>query len=232
MATTQTIINRSLRLLNQLSSGESPTVDESNDALMSINAMLDSWRNDRLMCYAIQTQNIPIANGNQTRTIGPTGNLVTSRPVEVLSAYVLNNNFSYDVRILNEIEYAALPDKQTTSNWPDHIYYQPSMPNGTLFLYPIPTATSTLVVLTRTVITDLALIDTIAMPPGWEDALAFNLSIRLAPEYQAAVSGEVREMAVRTLAAIKKQNSRPLKLYTELPYLAGRNRSNIISDRP
>ena len=89
MATTvNLIITRALRLLSQLNSGVQPTISEQGDALSTLNAMIDSWRNDRLMCYALQEEAIPLTQGVATYTIGPTGALVTTRPVKIESARV------------------------------------------------------------------------------------------------------------------------------------------------
>jgi hypothetical protein len=232
MATSTTLIDRALRILVQTNSGESPTTQERTDALEALNAMLESWRNERLMCYAIRTENLTLVSGQSSYTIGPAGNLVTTRPVEILSAYVLNNNYSYDVRMINQFDYAAICAKTSSSTWPEFAYYQPSMPTGTLFVYPVPTSGSTLVLLTRTPVLALSLGETIDLPPGWKDAIAYNLAIRLAPEYQAPLSSEIVGIARETKNNIKRMNSTTIKAYTELPILVGQYRSNIITDEP
>jgi hypothetical protein len=232
MATSTTLIDRALRLLVQTNAGEAPTTQERTDALEAMNAMLDSWRNERLMCYAIRTENLTLVGNQASYTIGPAGNLNTTRPVEILDAYVLDNNYSYPVRMIDEYEYANIRAKASTSTWPDYAYYQPSMPTGTLFVYPVPASGSTLVLLTRTPVLAFALGDTVSLPPGWEDALAYNLAIRLAPEFEATVTPDVMRIARETKNNIKRMNSTPLKAYTELPYLVGTYRSNIITDEP
>ena len=64
MATVQVVIDRAYRLLGQLNLGESADSTESANALIAINALLDSWRNESLMCYAMHDQSINLANGN------------------------------------------------------------------------------------------------------------------------------------------------------------------------
>jgi hypothetical protein len=232
MATSTTLIDRALRLLVQTNAGEAPTTQERTDALEALNAMLDSWRNERLMCYATRTENLTLVANQSSYTIGPAGNLATTRPVEILDAYVLNNGYSYDVRMLNQLEYAAICAKASSSTWPEFAYYQPSMPTGTIYVYPVPTTGSTLVLLTRTPVLAFALGDTVTLPPGWEDALAYNLAIRLAPEFQATVTPDLMQIAKETKNNIKRMNSQAIKAYTELPILIGVYRSNIITDEP
>lgn len=233
MATAQTIIDRSLRLIGQIGAGLSPTADETADALEALNAMLMSWRNDRLMAYAIQTQDITVSASDTNVTIGPSGDLVSARPVRVENAYAVIDDMTYDVRILNENEFAAIPDKTAQSDWPDRIWPQMTFPDVTIWLYPIPTTTSTLRILTRVPLTEFSTAaTTVSLPPGWEDAMAYNLAVRIAPEYETEASPTVKEMARSTIKSIKIINSRPQKLYTELPVLVGQYVANIITDQP
>lgn len=233
MATVLTgIVTPALQHLEQVPSGGTPSTEEQADALIYLNQLLDSWRNERLMCYAIQDQSISLTTGQTTRTMGPTGNLVTTRPVEIQAAYVVVSNQSYDVAILNENEYAAIPDKTATAPWPSKIYYQPSMPDGTVYMHPVTSGSSTLHVLTRTPVLAFAAIgDTVTLPPGWERALAFNLALEMAGSFGKQPSDFVVAAARQSKMMIKRANTRPLKLYTELPYLVGQYRHNILTDR-
>lgn len=232
MATFQTIADRALRLLGKLDAGSSASTQETADALISCNAMMDSWRNERLMCYAMRDESITIASTNTTKTVGPSGDLVSTRPVSIEAAYIVASNISYGVDIIDEEQYAAIPAKTSVSSWPDRIWYQPSLPNGTIYLYPIPNASSTLHIITRTPFTAFAAsTDTVSFPPGWEEALATNLAIAIAPEYETDPRASVVKMATDSKANIKRANSRPIVAVTELPMLVGSHRSHIISDQ-
>ena len=234
MATVQTIINRSLRQLGQIATGQSPTASESNEAFIAINAMLGSWFNEKLMVYAIVDISIPIISGNTTRTIGASGNVVSTRPPKLESAYVIYSTTSIPVEIINDDQWSAIPEKTATSSYPTKIYYEPDYPNGTIYLYPVPNGSSTLHVMTWTPLTAfVALTDVISLPPGYEDALAFNLSVMIAPEYEIGKAPDVIvEMARTTKANIKRVNARPVKAYTELSALIGSDRGNIITGQP
>ena len=230
MAAVSVRIDRAVRLLGKLNLGETCTTDEYANNLISLNAMLDGWRNEKLMCYTMQDESVTLAATNNTRTVGPSGNLVTTRPVEIQSAYIIYSNVSIPVKILTDQEWADLPDKISTSTYPNRLNYKPDMPNGTLYLYPVPNASSVLHLITRTpVLAFSAVTDTVTLPPGWEDAIDTNLAIRLAPEYKTTASPEVRQMAVTSLASLKRINSRPTKTTTELGALFGRHHSNILT---
>lgn len=235
MATAATIIARSLRLLGQIPSGGTPSTEEYADGLTAVNAMLDSWRNDRLMCYARRDESLTMVVAQSSYSIGPSGDLSTTRPVRIDDAYVVYGTLSdANIRILSDEEWDAIPDKTATSTWPNRINYRATMPTGTLYAYPVPNAASVLHLLTWTPLTVFtAITDTVSLPPGWEEALASNLAINLAPEYETEPRPSVIKLATDSKAGIKRINGKPIKAYTELPYLVGGTRhANIETDAP
>jgi hypothetical protein len=232
MATAQTLIDRSLRLIDQLNSGESGTAQESADLLIELNDILDMWRNENLMCYAMQDETIPLVSGNTTRTIGPSGNLVSVRPTQINDAYIVYQNTSVPVHIIEFDEYAAIPDKTVTSSYPSVIYYKPEMPDGKIYMYPLPDTSSDLHVLTLTPFTAFASLATSAsLPPGYEAALVGALAVRAAPTFNKDPKPSVIQMANNAKRLIKRTNARPLKQTDELFAIGRQHRSNILVDR-
>lgn len=230
MATVSTIIDRAIRLLGETGAGEYPTAQEYADALVALNDLLDDWRNERLMVNAIQDETVTMVAAQSSYTIGPGGDLSTTRPVRIEDAYVVSSTTSIEVRMIEEDEYDALPDKTSTSTWPRKALYRPTMPTGTLIVYPVPTAASALHIKTWTPIAAFAAItDTISLQPGYSKALAANLAIELAPEYETDPRQSVVKMAIDSKANIKRVNVRPIKGTSELARLVGPRRSNILT---
>jgi hypothetical protein len=232
VATAQTILDRALRLLHQIPTGGSSVGSQASEGLIALNAMMDRWRNDRLTTYALQEETVPLTASSTSKTMGATGDLVTTRPEVVLGAWILDNNISYPVRILDtREEYSSIPDKTVTSSWPDKAFYEPTYPNGTLYYHPAPDASRTMKVLTEVPVTSFAAVGTsIALPPGWEDAMAFNLAVAWAPEFETQPSPEVSRLAAETLGAIKRVSQRTLKMDSGLVGLIGRPlRANILT---
>lgn len=226
-----TIIKRAMRLLGVLPSGGTPTTDEYADALEALNALLDSWRNEKLMCYAFRDESITPVASQSNYTIGDTGDLATNRPVAIESAYVISSAVSYPITMRNELEYAAITSKASTADIPTDAYYNPTMPNGTLWVWPVPTLTTpTIHIITRTPMLAFSTTATTAqLPPGWEEAMATNLAISIAPEYEREPSATVRKMAMESKANIKRINARPLKSFSELGVLLGRSHTTILN---
>lgn len=226
------IINRALRLLEQIGSGETPTDDEYTDALNVLNSLVMSWRNDKLMCYAMQEETLTLAAGDPSYTVGGPGDTVPVRPVSIDRAWIVDGDISYEVAAMNEAEYAAIPAKTTQSNWPDRFLYRPGMSSGTVIVYPVPDAVRTMKLLTRVPLTEFSTIDSsYSLPPGWDRALGYNLAIELAPEYGVPVPPAVAKGAVESIAAIKRANkyAQPSRVATELGAMFAGGRGNILS---
>ena len=235
MATVQTIVDRGLRLIGQLPSGVSATSAETADGIITINAMLDSWRNDKLLCFAYQVEALTLANGTASYTVGTSGNLNTNRPVEILNAYIVASGISYEVLPMSETEYAAISQKTTTADWPSRFLFRPSIASSqaTIIVWPVPNAARTLDLTTRVVVSAFAAAgDTITLPPGWEDALATNFAVRAAPEYEVQASADVKGMAKEALAGIKRSNisAQPRRMLTELGVMFSPGKANILTD--
>jgi hypothetical protein len=228
VSTVQGICDRAGRLLALPDSGQSLTPAESADALVALNAMVSSWRNEALTCYSVRDESLTL-DGSTTYSIGPSGDLNTDRPIELVGAYVVLSGVSYPCRLIEAAEYAAIPVKATTADFPTEVYYQPTMPTGTLYPYPIPPS-GTLHLLTRTPVSTFALTDTVSLPPGWEDALAYNLAVAIASEYMVQPSPLVVKMAATTKGNIKRANARPLAVSSDLARMIGRGRPNILTN--
>ena len=231
MATGQTLVDRASRLLGLINSGESPTSAESADALIAINSMLDSWRNDRLMAYALQNETLTMAASQASYTIGPSGDLDTVRPVSIESAFMREGNIDYPVRVIDAEEFNSIPDKTSTSNLVQFVYYEGTMATGTLKVWPVPDTTNVLHLTTRVPFTALVLGTTVSLPPGWEEAIATNGAIAIAPEFQASPSPSVVKMANDSLKGIKRTNSKPVIAKSDFRLMFSSRRSNIESDQ-
>lgn len=229
MATSTTLIKRAIRLLQE---GRDPDDDELSEGLEALNAMLGTWANDGLLCYAVRDESFDLSAGTASYTIGPSGTgLVTTRPVSIEGAYVVVSNVSYPVRVLETPqEYAGLPTKTQQADWPQAVYYEPDMPDGTLFCYLVPNQTVTLHILTRTPVGTLALGDTVSLPPGWEDAIAYNLAIALSSEYENEPKQSVVLNARNTKRALRKANTIPIVPAPALSWLRARRIVNILTD--
>lgn len=231
MATAQTIIDRALRLIGAIASGESPTAAESNDGLTALNAMVASWQTEKLNVYSFVDTAFTLVNADSSYTVGPAGNFaLTPRPPKIDQIFVRANGIDYQVEMIDYERWNAIPDKTSESDIPIYAYYEPTLPTGTLQLWPVPNMAYSLHIVTWTSLAELAsLATTITLPQGYERALAYNLAVEVAPEYEKQPAPSVQAIAMESKAAIKRVNNRPMLMNSELGYIVGGQRSNIFS---
>lgn len=208
MATVQTLINRAHRLIGAVASGEAPTAQESADALVALNAMFDSWGVDTTLCYAFEEKSVNLTPGDGTVTLGSGGD-ITTRPVEIEEIFVRVSGIDYPVKLIGATRWAQISDKSLQASIPEKAYYEPSYPLGVLNLYPVPNTVSSLHVLLRVPFTTFGAVgDTVALPSGWERAIAYNLAVEIAPEYEKEVPMMVSKIAEDSLLIVKRVHKR------------------------
>lgn len=231
MATAQTIVERALRLIGATESGETPTAGELADGLTALNDMIESWQTDRLTVFAYVDTAFTMVNGDNSYTVGPSGNFnLTPRPSKIENIFIRANNIDYPVDLVDQEKWFSIPDKTVSSDIPNKAYYEPTMSTGTLQVWPVPNAAHSLHIVTWSPVSSFASLSTsVTLPQGYARALSFNLAVEIAPEYQLAVPANVQSIALDSLAMLKRANQRPINAYTELGSMVGQSKSDIYS---
>ena len=198
-----------------LASGESPSANESNDALSALNDMIDSWSTQQLLIPNQTREVFPLVASQQTYTMGVGGNFATSRPMQIVRALIQLTNETPVVElgldILTMEQYASVILKGTTSVFPLSLYSDNANPLTNISVWPVPTSsTNNLVLYSWKPLSDIASLTTaLSLPPGYQRALRFNLALDLAPEYGKTLSAANTGIAASSIADIKRMNHRP-----------------------
>lgn len=212
------LIKRAYRLIGVYSIGETPTSDEAVDGLAALNAMLDEWTTEQLMAYAKTLDSIPLTAGLATYTLGATGSIVTIRPDTISeTSYIESQGVSYPLDIFTLEEYNALPQKSISASVPTALWYNPTFPNGTLTVYPVPSAVSTLKLWSIKPVSYVNLTDEVALPPAYENAITMNLACHLAIEFGVAPNPTLMKKAALAKSKIKRKNYEPSILEVHYP---------------
>lgn len=204
------LITSSMRLIGVLASGETPTSEEANDALEVLNDLLEEWAHEELMLYRQLPVQVSTSPGVQAYTIGTGGVWDVVRPLEISGGYATISGTDFQVEAItadqwNAIDQKTAPDQSTIS-----LYYDPSYPLGTVYLWPVPATALQITLITHMQFSQLVSIsDSIAVPPGYKKALRYALAVELAPEYGVAPSDVVVATAVSSKGKIKVTNSQP-----------------------
>ena len=228
MADAQTLIKDAMQDLGVLGAGKTPSANDLTDGLRKLNAMLDSWSTNTLL-VPFRTQISHTLDGSQSYTIGSGADINTTRPTYIDSAYVNDGSNDHPVTVLRDRSaYDRIVDKSITGT-PYFVYYEPSLPNGTLFVYYVGSASHTLYLSTRGQLTAFPDTSTdVDIAPGYELAITTNLALRIAPMHEVSVTAELAKDARDSMAAIKRLNRQsPIMQYD--PIMSGGG-YNIESD--
>lgn len=234
MATVADEIDRALKLIGQLAEGETPSDETYDDALVGFNDMLDSWSAERLSVFSTQDQEFTWPTSTDTRTLGPSGNFVGTRPVQVdPSTYFIVNNLSYNLNFINELQYNSIPQKGNTSTYPQVMWVNYTMPDITMKIYPVPTSELEMHIISVNVLTQAsAITDTLVVPPGYKRAFSYNLACEIASEFGIEAPQKVQRIADVSKRTIKRIN-RPYDLMQmPIPILPRNGRFNPYTGYP
>ncbi len=212
MATAGDQINRALRLLGVLAEGETPSASTSQDALVALNQMIDSWSTERLSVFATLSQAVVWPANQASRTLGPSGNLpgTNVRPVLVDAAtyYLDPEGISHTPQIINRAQYDSIPVKTIATDYPEVLFVNMTHPNIELTVYPVPTTALTWYFISTAELSQPALLSTeLSFPPGYLRAFTYNLAVEIAPEFGVEPSPTVSRIAVTSKRDLKRINN-------------------------
>jgi hypothetical protein len=228
-------INRALRLLGVLAEGETPSAATSQDALMALNQMIESWNTERLAVFGTQDQVFlwPAGVGNQTRTLGPTGNFVGLRPILIDDATYFRDpgtNVSFGVKLINQQQYNGIAVKTVTSTYPQVMFVNNTFPDVTMTIYPVPTRQLEWHFVSVEELSNPATLTTeLYFPPGYLRAFAYNLAMEIAPEFGVEPSPQVQRIAMTAKRNLKRINNPDDVMSMPYAIVSNRQRFNVYS---
>jgi len=231
MTTATELINGSLRLLGVLAEGETPSAAASQDALEAMNQMIESWNTERLSVFSTQDQVFTWPASTISRTLGPTGDFVGNRPIQVDDATYFRDpqtNVSYGIKIINQQQYDGIAVKTVTSTYPQVLWINMSYPDIEMYVFPVPLRALEWHFISVEELTRPANLGTsLTFPPGYLRAFRYNLACEIAPEFGVEPSPQVKRIAMSAKRNLKRINN-PEDLMS-MPYslIATRQRFNV-----
>ena len=224
-------INRSLRLLGVLAEGETPSASVSQDALMALNQMIDSWNTERLSTFVTQDQIFTWPAGEITRTLGPSGDFVGLRPILMDDATYYRDpgtNVSFGIKFINQQQYDGIAVKTVTSTYPQVCWVNMGFPDITLTIYPKPTRDLEWHFVSVQELDRPANLTTVMYyPPGYLRAFTYNLAMEFAPEFGVEPSPQVTRIAMTSKRDLKRINNPDDVMSMPYAIVATRQRFNI-----
>ena len=181
MTTVADILTASGRTLGYLGRTESMAAADAVDGLACFNRLLDSWSNEFLMSYVTLQRSFTLTVGTQTYTIGAGGTINSTRPSNIISAFLRDSNgLDYPMEVIPREKWDGIGDKTNTSQMPFYLFYDSQYPLGIINIFPSPLLAYTVFFNTTTDQVDYSLLTTsLALPVGYERAFVLNLALEM-----------------------------------------------------
>lgn len=233
MATWLDLLNQSLILCSMRASGEAVDAALIQDTLATARQMLSAWQLDSLLVYQIARQVVTITT-SQTYTVGVGGTINIPRPVRLYAVNWRDESQTPALELpldpLGDQAYQDLRVRETVASMPTRFYYDHAYPLATLFLWPKPTLTKKLVLFPwKQVDANIALSDTVTLPPGYERMIVYNLALELSAQPGAKLSPVAVKLAEESKARIAAMNAAPPILSLPPGLFGGSGRFNFLS---
>jgi hypothetical protein len=226
-------INGALRLLGVLAEGETPSAATSQDALVALNQMIDSWNTERLSVFATQDQVFSWPPNAISRTLGPTGDFVGERPILIDDSTYFRDpasGISYGLKLINQQQYNGIAVKTVTSTYPQVMWVNMEYPDITMTVYPVPTKLLEFHIVSVKPLTAPANLATVlAFPPGYLRAFRYNLACEIAPEFGVEPSPTVMRVAMTSKRNLKRINNPDDIMAIPYSIVGTRQRFNIFA---
>lgn len=216
--------------------GQTPSAEDNNDVLDTLNMMLDEWATKRWLVY--HDVDVSVAStGAQSYTVGAGGDINTTRPDQIQASFfrsTANPSSPVDyplTQVSSREDYNRIAVKNV-GTWPMWFWYDAAYPLGVYYPWPVPTSGIGELHLTlKQPLTHFPDLTTdIALPPAYVNALRWNGARRVRPMYGLPESADIDKLAAGSLASVRGPNLQvPLmQMPSGIPVPA--RRYNVYSD--
>jgi hypothetical protein len=227
MAETKTalqLITQALKVLGVIAQGETPTNEDLQDGLVTLNGMISSWATERLIISSTLRHVFALVPGQRDYTIGLGADFNIARPNWLPYAGLILNNQQPPIEIPLEIitvkDWWLVAIKDLTSTQPTTLYYDFAQPEegsnagyGTIAFWPVPQIAYDIALYLPAGLLQFADAATpYTLGDGYAIAIAYNLARLLARPNGVAPPADVVDDARRFKAAIKRVNGRLVDL--------------------
>jgi hypothetical protein len=197
------------RLVGALHPGQTGNQDENDVALEALNSMLGNWNTHRWAPHSTRQDTWTLTAGTGEYTIGPGGDFDAVRPVKIERASLILSGSDPARRDLDVIDVdrwadIALPSVQSI---PRKLYNDGAHPLALLRFHPVPDSAYSVILYTRQKLGPFTALNEVAdFPDGYEEAIKYNLAVRLAAEFRLPVPAFVERNARYALADVMRVN--------------------------
>ena len=205
------IITTSLKLIGVLSHGEVAEPEEAQDCLARMNTMLNTWAAERLSTYVVNRSLYTLTAGQQRYTLGPTGDFVQQRPqwidrMGILQQQNTDQPIELPLKLLTTQRWLGqVPVKNITSSLPTRVYVDGAFPNRNMDFWPFPDIGNLQIsVYWAESLSQFTVLTTdTSFPPAYDEAIIYNLAVRLMPEFGHQTDPAIVVRALELFSIVK-----------------------------
>ena len=202
------LMRSSFRASGVLRPGQQPNNSEITDSLFVLNSMLESFSLESLIIYEVRRTEYTLT-GASSYTIGPGGDFDQPRPLRIERAGYIYNTLESPTSVISNQRW-AMGGGPTNPGGFTGVYYDKAFPVATIHLRPVPTTASHLALYAWQPLTQIVSeSETVELPPGYADAVRYNLAVRIAAEWGRQPRPDVLQLAIESKAIVKSFNSSP-----------------------
>lgn len=208
MPTGRDLVKQALRELLVLNPTQDVNDDDAEFGLEVLNRLLDRWNASSWASFATPFAPFTLTPAIHPHTIGPSTATFAAdvRPVAIDAANLIINTVRMPIQIRTKDWYQALSTPEITTTVPTDLYYEPAVPNGKLWLYPVPSAAYQIELWTRSAFAALTLAGSLTAPPGYHDALVKTLAEELQGPFRVSMPDRLPQLAREARALIFDNN--------------------------
>ena len=217
-----------------------PTTAQDTAGLQDLQNMLSSWSAEGLAVPWYTTEDFTLTIGQDTYTIGVTGDspdlvTATGRPLKIVDAWIVLDSRDYPIDVtMSKLRYGRIFDK-TKDGRPRKLYYDPQYPKGTIqFDFEPDVAYALTLVSEKVLVQPASGATTFSLPLEYNEAIIYNLAIRLSIDEDMQLPREVFAIAELAKDNLERQNatdklSDPVVLDSAVTYQRYNNAMDINS---
>ena len=216
MPTARAILTDALLEIGVGAPGETVGAEIMQAALRYFQRQLNAWQADELSLAVSNRVTYTLPAGTQSSTIGPTGDIVTQRPVFIQQINYLVPGATPPVEVpmgsMDDQQFQNLSIKTLTSALPTQYYYQTSITgaNGSIQWWPVVTQDVGLALYLQAGVSEPTTLDTVlTVPPAYTDAFHYDLAYRLCGPLGRPIPEQLPSLRQQALMMMKRPNLDP-----------------------
>lgn len=212
------VITGMFNVLGIAQEGEALTPQMYTDGLRAYNGVIQTWSASPHL-WTLEEGSLTLVSGQAAYTVSP-------RALRITSCRYNLNGIDTPMRMFSRQEYFDQPNKTVSPSIPVNFYFDPKVENGTVYLWPAPSATAAAdYTINYTYVRFIDIVNDTAQtadfPQQWFEALTWNGAKRLMTQYPVNDPGLAQIVLAQAgdyEARLRQWDNEPASVYFQVDY--------------